>query len=61
MSVIAVFAIFLATTPSGLAAVVMFSLAASYYALFRYVLSGHSLPRRHPLAKRVSQDSWSQW
>jgi hypothetical protein len=56
MCVIAVFAVFLATTPSGLAAVVMFSLGAFYYALYRYVLPGRSLPKRRSALTRMSQD-----
>jgi hypothetical protein len=50
MKVIAVFAVLLATTPTGLAAVVMFSLTAFYYTLYRYVLPGRSLPQRLPAA-----------
>ena len=52
MIVTAVFAILLAITPTGLAAVVVFSVLAFYYALGRYVLPGPPLPRRRQAAKR---------
>jgi hypothetical protein len=58
MSLIAVMAIFLAITPSGLAALIMFSLSASYYLLFRYVLPGRSLPQRNPVVKGLSRSRW---
>ena len=51
MKLIAVFAIFLAMTPTGLAAVIMFSTTALYYALYRYGLSGPWLPALRPPAK----------
>jgi hypothetical protein len=52
MSVIAVFAILLKTTASGLAAAVVFSLAVFYYALYRYVLPGPPLPPRRPAPRK---------
>ena len=58
MKLIAAFALILAVTPTGLAAVIVFSIIAFYFGIYRCVSAGPSLPPRRRAAKPRFPDFW---
>ena len=58
MKLIAAFALILAVTPTGLAAVIVFSIIAFYYAIYRCISPGPSLPPRPRTGKPRFPDFW---
>ena len=58
MKLIAAFALILAVTPTGLAAVIVFSIIAFYFGIYRCVSAGPSLPPRRQAAKPRFPDFW---
>ncbi len=58
MKLIAAFALILAVTPTGLAAVIVFSIIAFYFAIYRCIAHGPSLPPRRRAAKPRFSDFW---
>jgi hypothetical protein len=58
MKLIAAFALILAVTPTGLAAIIVFSVVALWYSIYRCVSPGPSLPPRRRAAKPRFLDFW---